>query len=237
MASVMPADAKVAAGFLEAALKLDPDYAAAHALLAWCHEIFFARAGFNEADRIAGLEHARAVIASRTDDSTALAFAAFAVSILGKDNQTALSAIERALSLNPSCAVALYFGSLACAFAGRVAAATSHAERALRLSPFDPFVYFAHGALGTAALLKASYDEAASHFDKAVQTGPPFGTPCFFHAVSLALAGRLDEARPAVQQLLQLEPNFQSRIVFEVGYARSLADKLSEGARILGLPE
>jgi len=45
MASVMPADARIAAGFLEDALKLDPNYAAAHGLLAWCHEIFFARAG------------------------------------------------------------------------------------------------------------------------------------------------------------------------------------------------
>ena len=41
MGSVMPADARIAAGFLEEALKLDPDYAAAHALLAWCHEILF----------------------------------------------------------------------------------------------------------------------------------------------------------------------------------------------------
>ncbi|HLW89681.1 MAG TPA: adenylate/guanylate cyclase domain-containing protein, partial [Roseiarcus sp.] len=45
MASIMPSDARIAAGFLEDALKLDPNYAAAHALLAWCHEIFFARAG------------------------------------------------------------------------------------------------------------------------------------------------------------------------------------------------
>ena len=39
MASMMPADAKVAMGFLEDALRLDPDYAAANAVAAWCHEI------------------------------------------------------------------------------------------------------------------------------------------------------------------------------------------------------
>ena len=53
MASVMPTDARVAAGLLEDALRLEPDYAAAHALLAWCHEIFFARAGLDEVDRVA----------------------------------------------------------------------------------------------------------------------------------------------------------------------------------------
>jgi adenylate cyclase len=40
MASPMPADARIAAGLLEDALRLDPNYAAAHALLAMCHEIF-----------------------------------------------------------------------------------------------------------------------------------------------------------------------------------------------------
>jgi hypothetical protein len=43
MASVMPADAMIAAEFLEDALKLDPTCAAAHAFIAWCHEICFMR--------------------------------------------------------------------------------------------------------------------------------------------------------------------------------------------------
>ena len=43
--SQMPEDARIAAGFLDEALKLDPAYAAAHALLAWCHEWRFMRGG------------------------------------------------------------------------------------------------------------------------------------------------------------------------------------------------
>ena len=142
MATVMPADARIAAGLLEDALKLDPNYAAAHALLAWCHEIFFTRAGFGEADKAAGVGHARAVIASGADDATALAIAAFVITMLSKDHEAALSAVERALSLNASCATALYFGALIYAFAGNPAAATSNANRALRLSPFDPIGLF-----------------------------------------------------------------------------------------------
>jgi adenylate cyclase len=59
----MPADAKIAAGFLEDALKLSPDYAAAHAFLAWCHEICFMRGGYDEPEKIAALRHARTAIA------------------------------------------------------------------------------------------------------------------------------------------------------------------------------
>lgn len=94
--------------------------------------------GFNEADRIAGLRHARAAVASGSDDATALAVAAFVVALLGKDYKAASSGIERALSLNASCAAAHYFGSEIQAFSGNAAAATAHANRALRLSPFDP---------------------------------------------------------------------------------------------------
>src|SRR5208282_1283697 len=103
MASQMPADAKVALGFLEDALRLDPDYFAAHAFSAWCHEIGFMRGGFDEADKTSGLRHARAVLASGTDDATALAVAGFVISILAHEHETALRAIERALFLNPSC--------------------------------------------------------------------------------------------------------------------------------------
>jgi TolB-like protein/class 3 adenylate cyclase/Tfp pilus assembly protein PilF len=237
MATVMPADAKIAAELLEDALRLEPNYAAAHARLAWCHEIFFTRAGCNAADKVAGVEHARAVIASDTDDATALAIAAFAMTMLSKDHEAALGAVERALSLNASCATALYFGAIIYAFAGQPAPAVSNANRALRLSPFDPMAYVAHASLGSAAVQEMRYDEAASHFAKAVQANPRFSTLYFFQAASLALAGRQEEALPIAQQLLELEPGFRLRLFFEVGMARAVADRLSEGARILGLPE
>jgi TolB-like protein/class 3 adenylate cyclase/Flp pilus assembly protein TadD len=237
MASIMPVDARVAAGFLQDALKLDPNYAAAHSLLAWCHEIFFARAGLDEADKTAGIRHARAAIENGGDDATALAFAAFVLTILSKDHDAALSAIERALALNPSCATAHYFGAIIYAFAGQPAAAASNAMRALRLSPFDPFASFAHNALGAAAIQEARYGEAVSHYAKAVQANPRFSTLYFFHAAALALAGRVEEARPVVRGLLELEPSFRTRLIFEVGYAQVIADRFAEGARLLGLPE
>jgi adenylate cyclase len=108
--------------FLENALRFDPNYAAAHALIAWCHEWCFTRAGFDEADRIAGLRHAHAAIVSGTDDATALTVGGFVIALLSKDHETALSAIERALALNASCATALYIGAMTNAFSGQPAA-------------------------------------------------------------------------------------------------------------------
>jgi adenylate cyclase len=59
----------------------------------------------------------------------------------------------------------------------------------------------------------------------------------FLLAASLPLAGRLEEAQPIVQRLLDLEPGFRLRLIFEVGVARAVTDRLAEGGRMLGLPE
>src|SRR5271168_3906519 len=150
---------------------------------------------------IAGLRHAHTALASGTDDATALAVAALVIASLSKDHKVALSAIERALSLNPSSATALYWGALIHASSGNSAAATADANRALRLSPFDPVAFAAHEALGHVAFQEARYDEAASHYAKAVQANTRFSLLYFVQAAAMALAGRVEEARPIVGQL------------------------------------
>ena len=237
MVSLMPADARIADAFLEDALKLDPNYAAAHALIAWCHEICYIRGGRDEADKIAGLRHARTAIASGTDDATALAVAAFVMGYLSKDYKTAISVVERALSLNPSSAAAHYWGALIHASSGNFAAVTAHANRALRLSPFDPVAFVAHMALGHVAVYEAHYNEAVSHYAKAVQANPRHSWLHFCQAVALALAGRVEEAGPIVQQLLELNPGFRSTGVFDYSSVGTFAARIKEGARLLGLPE
>jgi hypothetical protein len=74
-----------------------------------------------------------------------------------REHKAALSAIERALSFNPSSATALYWGALIHAASGNLAPATAYAHRALRLSPFDPVAFCAHSALG-----RVEGDQAAS---------------------------------------------------------------------------
>lgn len=87
------AKAKAALPLLEKALALDPDYAAAHALLAWAHEFCFARAGFEEAHRRAAIAHGRVAVEEETDDPTALAVDGFMLGFLAVDRDIALAAI------------------------------------------------------------------------------------------------------------------------------------------------
>jgi adenylate cyclase len=154
IAAQMPEDLSTALPLLEEALRLEPDYAAAHAHLAWSYELRFTRGGLNEPDKIAALRHARATLSGGTDDATALAVAGFVTCLLGLEHEAALNAIDRALAINASCATALHLGAQAQALAARGEKATAFAHRALRLSPFDPLAFEAHMALGEIALLE-----------------------------------------------------------------------------------
>jgi adenylate cyclase len=235
--SMKPDDVNAGAALLERALALDPDYAAAHALLARCLEIRFMQQGFADADRTAALRHADAAIAGGADDAAALGFAAVVISQLGRNNEAASNAIRRALSLNPSCAAAHYMAAQIHSFSGDGAAATTHAHRALRLSPFDPMAYLAHAALGVVAMQEARYDDAASSYAKAAQTSSGYGPLYMGQAAALALAGRLEEARAIARRGLELDPGFRVRTLREFGMLPAIADRYAEGGRLSGLPE
>jgi tetratricopeptide (TPR) repeat protein len=237
MQSHMPADANITIPLLEEALRLEPDYVAAHAHLAWCHEWWFTRGGFDEADRTTTLAHVRRALASDADDAASLAFARWITIVLSKDHETALSAIDRAVSLNHSCAMAHYYGALVNAFADRPQAAAIHANRALRLSPFDPKAFEARLALGMAGVGEGRYEQAAASLARASEINPDHSVMPYFHAIALALAGRAKDAATSVQRGLELELGFRLRVFSEFGMARPLAEKFIEGGRLLGLPE
>jgi adenylate cyclase len=235
-ATSMPDGGAIAIKLLEEALAIEPDYVAAHALLAWCHEWRFARAGLKEVDRIQGLSHARWVIGSSTDDATALAIAGFVTILLSGGAETALNAVDRALASNPSCATALYLAAQVHSIAGYSDQATAYANRALRQSPFDLLVHEAYVALGNAAVHDARYDEAASSYARAVQSSPKTGTYYLMQAMALALAGRLEEARSLVEPGLCREPEFRVGW-FRGFFTEQLANKFMEAGRLLALPE
>jgi adenylate cyclase len=235
---ISPVNAPIATEFLLQALKLEANYAAAHAYLAWAHQIRFTHGGdFDEADKIAGLSHARAAIANHVDDATALAVGAMVIGLLGKDTDAALNAIERALACNPSSAVAYYFGSELNAWSGNPATGNTYAHRALRLSPFDPLTYIAHMAFAIAALDEGRYDESAAWWAKCAQANPNFGGFVMGQATALALAGHMDEAKLACVRALELEPGLSIRTAREFGYAPAIEAKIVETWRLLGVPE
>jgi TolB-like protein/class 3 adenylate cyclase/Tfp pilus assembly protein PilF len=238
--SVMPEDAEIGIGYLEEALKLDPNYAAAHAYLAWALEMRWGRGGFNEADLTAGLRHARAAVAHGGDDAATLAVAGVILLHLGHDFEAASGTIARALSLNNSCATALFFGAHIHAYHGDAALAQDYAVRALRLSPFDALAFEGHYAPALVHIRNQRFAEAASSMAKAVQANPRFSWLYVVHAAALALAGRADEAKSVAGRALELEPNFRFGPFVPLMKGIFLPETLrllEAGMRQAGLPE
>jgi adenylate cyclase len=187
-----PANTPTAAQYLKDALRFEPDYATAHAHLAWCHQIDFHSGGLGEADKMEGLRHARIATTAEVDDATALAVGALVIGLLAHDWDAAFNAIGRALSVNPSSSAAYHHGAFLYALNGQSDIGATYARRALRLSPFDPLAYHAHMALTFAAVQEERYDEAAAHGAKLAQVSPNFGSHVVTHAIALALAGRME---------------------------------------------
>ena len=205
--TAMPLDADKALALLDRAIELEPDYAAVHALIAWCHEQRYLRGGLHEEAKRAALEHARAAIAAGGDDAAALATAAFVIAVVEYDYKTATAAFDRSFGLSSSSALALGFSSIVRAWMGDDATAIDQAERAIRLSPFDPLLYLPYIGLAYAHFAAGRFADAADAAGRATQSNPRFTMPYVLHAAALANLGHSEEARVVTDRVLELEPS------------------------------
>jgi len=237
--AAMPEDADKALPLLEKAIELEPDFAIAHAMIAWCHEQRYLRGGMQEETRNAALRHAREAIAVGGDDALALATAGFVIAVAGRDFETALSAFDRSLALSASCALALSFSSIVRAWKGDDAIAVEHGNRALRLSPFDPWLYMPYIGLAYAHFAAGRFEETVAAASPASQSNPRFTVPIILHAAALGSLGRSEDANTVVQRLLELQPGITaSTAILSARYVdpKNIA-ALADGLRRAGLPE
>ena len=234
----MPAEAAKAMPLLERALTLEPDYAGAHGYLAWCHQILFVRGEFNKESHDAAIRHARAALAYGRDDATALALGGFVISITEHNRATAFEALEQALAISPSSSFALFFGSVALAYAGEAERAIDWAERALRISPFDRMNYLSYHALAIAHFLRGRYDEAAHAARRSVQSIPSSSVSRSVLTAALAKLGRIEEAKAVALQVLALDiPSFSAaRFCTAMGLPTPLAEPMTDAWITAGLP-
>jgi len=191
----MPAEAAKAITLLEQALKLEPNYSAAHAYLSWCLHARFGRGGLREEDRLAAVDHARAAVALGNDDATALAIAALVLA-------------DRALELSNCNVFALCWNAAILAWIGRSQLAIERAQRALRLGPFDSLIWRAHHALSIAYFDSHRYGDAADSARSVIAANLAYSLPRAILAAALVRLGRLDEARATAQAVLEHEPSF-----------------------------
>ena len=117
-----------------------------------------------------------------------------------------------------------------------------HVQEALRLSPCDTSAYRWMMYAGFAKLLLGANQEAVARLRRSVEMNRNFPLAHFYLAVALAHLGRLDEARPAVQAGLALDPTFtisrfRARASSDNPTYLTQRERILDGLRKVGLPE
>jgi TolB-like protein/class 3 adenylate cyclase len=233
-----PQDSEEALRLLLQALDREPDYPTAQAHAAWCYEQRFFRGGHRAKDKAEAVRHARAAMASATDDALALAIAAFVVAMLTHDYESAIGTVDRALLLNGNSALTLGFSAMTEANAGRYEAAIEHGLRAIHLSPLDPMNYHPYLGMGFAYLFSGRNEEAVVASNHAIQANPSFMVSHALLVASYAQLGHLDAAKVAAQRLLEAAPSFTVTMMEQMEFtAPERVAQFGAALRQAGLPD
>ena len=217
--------------FATKALAIDPGYAEAHGVAAWCQ---FARSlwegSFPDKYREAAIEHGRAVQRLHSEDASTLAHGAIALAMATRDYEPSLTMIERALSFNPNSAHAYGHGSVINAWAGNHDRAIRYSEQALRLSPFDPLAVMPLAGRAGAHLRAGENESALEYASRALNVYPTHVPSFLIQIASLVKLGRQGEAEEQARRLCETSPNY--RIA-----PTPILEHFRDALRQAGLPE
>ncbi len=223
------------------AIELDPAFASAHGLAAWCY-VRRKLSGWmnNPAQEMAELERL-AVRASElaNDDAVALYAAGWALVQVEGHAEAGAAMLDRALSLNPNITAAWTVGGWTKIYLGDSDKAIEYFAHAIRLNPLDPLVARMHTGIAAAQFLAGHYQEAALSAESALRQHPNDLPLLRVAAASHALAGQIMDAKKNIARICQLDPALRLSRVAALAPCRRPedVDKYVEGMRKAGLPE
>jgi TolB-like protein/Flp pilus assembly protein TadD len=220
------------------ALDLDPRSVAAAPLAASAH-LDNVALGFSDDpqfDRNEAVRLVRLALSLDENNAFALATAGYLAAYLHGDHESAIDFADRAIASNPNSAIAWRARALVYRYAGQHEEAIRSSERAIRLSPLDPFLHTALDTMGFALIELRRFDEAVTVSKKALRQNPSDSPALRALAAALGHLGRDAEAHEAATRLLEVDPAFTISGWLARG-AQSNATLLIEGLRKAGLPE
>ena len=158
---------------------------------------------------------------------------------LAGENETALSAIDRAIVLNPNAARAFSLRALVLVFLNRPDEAIPAAQEAMRLEPRGPWTFLSVQAQAFAHLAAGRYEAGLPFADRALRENG--GLPALRFKLSLCgHLGRLDEAKECLRLLHELHPEpTVASVMRDVsrGVDPEIVARMAEGLCKAGVPE
>jgi adenylate cyclase len=229
----------------ERALEIDPNNVRALSILA---ERYATRlTGMQSTDRDADILRAekfatRALVAD--PNSYHAHHAKARVLVAQKRAEEAMIEAGRSLRLNPSFIPTYLDFCQANLMLGLPEKTIEYADRAMRLSPPDPYLYVFYAQEGLAHIMLRQDDRAVACLRQAVANNPRFPSPVAYLAAALALTGQEAEARETLKAYLAL-PGTKTRTIARwraMAYSDNpiylaFRERIHEGLRKAGMPE
>jgi TolB-like protein/Flp pilus assembly protein TadD len=227
---------------LDSALAIDPAYAPAMAMAAYCHALRHFQGWIvpDDAHSAQAVRLAWRAVELAPNDAQVLWMAAFAIWNMSKDRrESAPELFERSLLINPNSVMALTLAGWIEIMRGHQMVGRPMIERARRLSPRDPRGWLTSGAMAIAAIADDDYPEAIAWAEKALTQNQRFAVALRVLTVALVELGQLKRATGVAQQLMEVEPDltisgFFRRIPFPL---ESMAHTYAEALRAAGVPD
>ena len=202
-------DLAEARGLFQRAIALEPNFAQPIAALAYTLYVevteSHADAPLEFLDQ--ALQLANKAIA--LDDKEAMAhFALGRIQTLRGEYEAAIEELRTAIDLNPSSALAYNGLAMALLLTGQLEQTISECETAIRLSPRDPLVWAFYSWRAWAHFFLRDYEAAVEDARRAVRHPAASYWPHAHLASALALLDRHEEAKIALDKLLEIRPDF-----------------------------
>ncbi|MGH6927493.1 MAG: tetratricopeptide repeat protein, partial [Dongiaceae bacterium] len=223
------------------AVRLDPGYARANALAAWCHgwQVVNGWSNAPEESRAEGMRLAHAALRLDGDDPGVLTMVGAAETMLAGDLDAAAVHIGKALALDPNSAWAWIRSGYLHVYLCEPDTALEHFEHAARLSPFDPLNFNRYIGVALAHFVAEGYQDAITWAEKARLERPDLPWALRVLAASHAHLGHDDRAQAAVRALLSQCPHLalpetMSTVPFREDGVRG---RFADGLRKAGIPD
>ena len=233
-----PEDTRQAREYFEQAIALDPEFARAHADIAYTYSLELLSGWTDSPDvNIEQAEkHSRHALAL---DPTVreVHFAMGSVHLKQRRHEDAIAAALMAIKVDPNYADAYAQMAWFLNYAGRPEEALEFIRKSMRLNPHYAFFY--RTILGQAYFHLKRYNEAAQAFEAVVERNPQFPIGHQWLAAAYGQMGRLEDAQWEAAEIQTLVPDFSlSAERARAPYKRQEDLELYiEGLRKAGVPE
>jgi TolB-like protein len=222
------------------AIELDANFAAAHGMLALCYVSRWWKRWMLETPKEVR-EAARLVNRAAElgrNDAMALSAAGMAAGLVVRDLDRAVVLLDRSLLQNPNLAVSWVRSAWVRIFLGKFDLAIEHANRAMRLSPLDPFLVGMQSAIAFAHFCAGRYGRSAVWAEKALREQPNFAPALRVLAASSASLGRMKEAAQALVRLRETKVSVRISELHDFPFREpKYFAKYAEALRKAGFPK